>query len=570
VAPDLAAFADYWSEATGAVVYDGSVDGLAEALTALAGDERRLDRLAGAPLPAYRDPLAPYGGPLPPSRHPRAQSGLATAAGQRVLAVAPEAAPGLPRRLVSRGLRVVPRPAVDWVSRRLPGSLRRRLGGVSDWGGELERRRRLERTSAFELRLLDISDVDDPDVTVVIPVYNQGEFVMDAIMSVFEQTYESWEIVVVDDGSSDAVTVAMLDDLDLPRVRMVRQDNRGLSGARNTGMQLARGRYLVPLDADDEITPRFLERMVVLLEDHPGAAFAHCWAELFGDVHTLWVTRPFNPYVQLMSNSVVGCVLMRREAFEEVGGYDETMLAGNEDWELWVRLQEAGWGQVKLEEPLFRYRKHGVSMSVETEARFEEARIELARRHPRVYRREALARVKARHYPWVTVLAGPNADIARLARQTIVDAEVIVFGPDPPSTEALADRPWRVSMAEDLADAVAKSRGKFLIDWAAVIDAGPGAVEGLAEALEAEPGATAAAVEGVPRRILWRRWTVVDPDSGHVGRAEADVALRSVPCRLGEGLFPQAGWHEPDLSGAVLRQPPEIEGELPEWLETVE
>jgi O-antigen biosynthesis protein len=68
-----------------------------------------------------------------------------------------------------------------------------------------------------------------------------------------------------------------------------------------------------------------------------------------------------------------------------VGGYDETMTSGNEDWELWLRLQEAGWGQVQVPLPLFRYRKHGVSMSVATEARFEEGRRMVRDRHPSLY-----------------------------------------------------------------------------------------------------------------------------------------------------------------------------------------
>ena len=163
---------------------------------------------------------------------------------------------------------------------------------------------------------------------------------------------------------------------------MLRQENRGLSGARNAGMQLAQGRFLVPLDADDEIAPEFLEVLHSALEGRPDAAYAHCWSELYGDEEATWVARPFNPYQLALSNSVVGCVLLRAEAWKQVGGYDETMRNGNEDWDFWLRLLEVGWNQVQVRRPLFRYRRHGVSMSVTTEARFEAAREEIARRHP--------------------------------------------------------------------------------------------------------------------------------------------------------------------------------------------
>ena len=125
--------------------------------------------------------------------------------------------------------------------------------------------------------------VEEPAVTVVIPCFNQGRFLHDAIRSVFRQAYDSWEIIVVDDGSTEPHTKAVLRSLGYPRTRIIRQRNQGLPAARNAGMSAARGRYLVPLDADDELGFAFLPGTVDALERNPTAAFAHTWTRLFGN-----------------------------------------------------------------------------------------------------------------------------------------------------------------------------------------------------------------------------------------------------------------------------------------------
>ncbi len=232
-----------------------------------------------------------------------------------------------------------------------------------------------------------------------MPCFNHGRFVGDALVSVFEQSYESWEVVVVDDGSTDPETIAVLADLDLPRVEVLHQDNAGLPAARNTGIRASRGEFIVPLDADDELLPNYLSRMVETLDADPHAAFAHCWAELFGDVNWVWATRPYNPYTELLTNSVLQTATMRRAAWDEVGGYDETMLGGNEDWELWIRYQEAGWGNRQIREPLYRYRKEGISMSVTNEAAFDEGRRRIIDRHPALYEPTAIRLSKAEELP---------------------------------------------------------------------------------------------------------------------------------------------------------------------------
>ncbi len=565
VVPDLPAFRHYWSEATGALVYDGSVAGLTAAFHRLAADPGLAARLAAAPLPGYADPLAPYAD-LPAPRHPQAQAGLGTAAVQRVEAAL--AGPGrtsAAARAARAALRVLPEPAARLAVRVLPRSLKDRVRALASWPAEAERRTRAERLAALRRRAAagEFPELAAPEITVVVPCYDQAAYLDDAIASVFAQTLPSFEIVVVDDGSTDPAAVAAIDALRWPRTRVLRQPNRGLPAARNAGIAAARGRFVVPLDADDELAPTFLAELHDAISNRPDAAYAHCWAEMFGDVASIWATRPFNEYQMLLANSVVGCVLLRRSDWESVGGYDESMTSGNEDWELWLRLLAAGRGQVQVRAPLFRYRRHGVTMSVGTEARFEEERADLARRHPALYAAPALRRRKAQHYPWVSALVATPAAVESLAHQDHDDLEIVAA---PAAEEAAAGlaarRGWPVRGGGP--------QGKLVVDWDAVTAAAPHALRSMAHALEEAPGAAAAGPVGGPA-VLWRRWAIADADAEVAGTCDVDVFVQARVGRLGPGSHPDPdlevsrapGWPEVP----IRRQPPEVEGPVPNWIE---
>ena len=350
------------------------------------------------------------------------------------------------------------------------------------------------------------------------------------------------------------------------RTRVIRQANQGLSAARNTGMSAARGTYVVPLDADDELEPQFLEKMVAALEPEPEAAFAACRARLFEDIDAVWVPRPYNPYQLLLSNSIIGCVLLRRDAYLAVGGYDETMRHGNEDWDLWIRLIKAGWDVVEVPDVLFRYRKHGISMSVETEARFEQGRAEIVERHPDLYAADHLARMKADHYPLVTVIAASETDPSGLETQDLADAEVVTIGDPTPAWKDVADeRGWRIRGASTLDDAVALASGKFVVRWSGVAGVADDTLALLAERLETDPNAGAARTDDPEPLVVVRRWSLLDPG------APSTVATVDTPgsatAPLAPGQFPDPDWTFPDVIDdvPVQRQRPEEEGHIPSW-----
>jgi glycosyltransferase involved in cell wall biosynthesis len=550
IVPDLPAFDGILDEATGALVYDGSSDGLTAALRRVIEDADLRHRLATAPVPTYSDPLGPYRDAAK-VRHPRSQAGLATAAVQNLEAERADTPPAAYRGRGQGVLRFVPAPVARAAVLILPQWAKDRFRPVADWRREQERRAEVEREAAVQDRVAagEFAELDRPQVSIVIPCYNQGRFLDGAIRSVFEQTMDSFEVIVVDDGSTDPETALVIDGLDWPRTRVIRQENQGLAAARNTGMGHARGEFVVPLDADDELAPEFLDRLIAELDANPKAAFASCWARLFGDIDAVWATRRYNPYQLLLSNSVVGCVLLRHAAWNEVGGYDVTMGNGNEDWELWVRLMEAGWEAVDVHEPLFRYRKHGVTMSVETEARFEEGRKAIVDRHPDLFSQERLSALKRAHYPLLSILVPEGAEQGLPPDQDLTDAEVGAVG-------------------EILDDAVKAARGKYVVHWAGVTGSEPGTLSRLADFLEEHPDVGGAATNDDRPIVLVRRWSLSDPDAPtHIDALDIAGSGRD---QLAPGAFPDPAWMVPEIIDEVpvQRQPPEEEGRLPTWAAT--
>ncbi|HTO11121.1 MAG TPA: glycosyltransferase [Candidatus Binatia bacterium] len=203
-----------------------------------------------------------------------------------------------------------------------------------------------------------------PRVSVVVPCYDLGRYLDEAIDSVLSQTYQDVEILVIDDGSRDPATVALLDDYRRPRTRVLRTPNRGLAAARNLGVAEARGVYLCALDADDRLAPTFLERAVALLDADPALAFVSSWLETFGDETWLWRQDACDLVTLLGEDTVHTAAVVRRAIVQEVGGYATDMgVAGYEDWDLWLSIVERGHRGTIIPEVLFHYRRRAGSMS---------------------------------------------------------------------------------------------------------------------------------------------------------------------------------------------------------------
>lgn len=204
-----------------------------------------------------------------------------------------------------------------------------------------------------------------PRVSVLVPCYNLGAYLDEAVESVLAQTFQDFEILVVDDGSTDPATIQLLDGYERPKTTIYRTSNRGLAAARNFLVERARGEYLCALDADDRLHPRYLERTVAALDGDPSLGFASTKMEMFGHETGVWPDDTRCDLVTLLCHDPVHCAaLVRRAAVLAVGGYDQGMRhQGNEDWDLWISLTEAGHGGVVLDEVLFFYRRREGSMS---------------------------------------------------------------------------------------------------------------------------------------------------------------------------------------------------------------
>jgi glycosyltransferase involved in cell wall biosynthesis len=203
-----------------------------------------------------------------------------------------------------------------------------------------------------------------PLVSIVIPCYNQGPFLADSIGSVLASTMDDYEIIVVDDGSSDGETCRILDVLNYPRTRLLRTTNSGLAAARNNGIAEARGHYILPLDADDRIAPTYLEKGAAILESRPEVGIVYCSGELFGARSGPIEAPSYTLGRMLFSNLIFSCALFRRSDWEACGGYDPGMVHGCEDWDFWLSLIERGRKVVRLPEVLFYYRIREDSMNL--------------------------------------------------------------------------------------------------------------------------------------------------------------------------------------------------------------
>jgi len=197
-------------------------------------------------------------------------------------------------------------------------------------------------------------DTPTPEISVVLPCYNSHLHLQETLDSLRAQTYRDFEIVLVDDGSDDPDTIAYLDAMP-DDVRMVRQINMGLPAARNTAFRNARGTYVLPLDCDDWLEPTYLERAIATLKASPHKTVVYSHLNVFGDVSGV-LRKNYNFFEQLFLNQLPYCLLMPKAAWQEIGGYDETMRQGYEDWEFNIRLGIHGYFGVAMSEPLFHYR----------------------------------------------------------------------------------------------------------------------------------------------------------------------------------------------------------------------
>lgn len=195
-----------------------------------------------------------------------------------------------------------------------------------------------------------------PKVSVIIPCYNQGEFIDEAVDSVLNQTYQDFEIIIVNDGSSDELTQNILKNYDKPKTKVIHTANQGLAAARNNGINEAAGEYILPLDADDKIGSTYLEQAVLILDKNPEVGIVYCEAQLFGQARGKWELPEYSIEEMLINNVIFCSGFFRKKDWKRVGGYDPEMRYGWEDYDFWLSLIELGVSVYQVPQILFYYR----------------------------------------------------------------------------------------------------------------------------------------------------------------------------------------------------------------------
>ncbi len=228
-----------------------------------------------------------------------------------------------------------------------------------------------------------------PRISVIIPCFNLGHFIDEAVQSVLAQSFQDFEILILDDGSTDAATVERLASLSYPGTRVCREPNRGLAAARNFLIARASGEFLCALDADDRLHPEYFAKALQRFAADPGLTFVSAWLREFGSQEGVWRQDRCDLATLLAEDTVLTAALVRRDVIVALGGYDEHMPSpGNEDWDLWIRVVKAGHRGTIIPEELFYYRKRPNSMSAACTSRdvhLETVRY-LFRKHEDAYR----------------------------------------------------------------------------------------------------------------------------------------------------------------------------------------
>lgn len=198
-----------------------------------------------------------------------------------------------------------------------------------------------------------------PLVSVIIPSYNLGQYLPEALQSVKDQTLGSWECIVVDDGSKDnSVEIASQWAKEDERFSVTGIPNDGVHAARNKGVELALGKYVLFLDSDDKLEPDCLENAVPVLESSPEVKIVYGLARRFGDGIKPGIvdTPPFSMERMLGYNCIYVTALVRRADVLAAGGFKADMEGGLEDWDLWLGVLEQGGTALRVDKVFFSYR----------------------------------------------------------------------------------------------------------------------------------------------------------------------------------------------------------------------
>ena len=226
-------------------------------------------------------------------------------------------------------------------------------------------------------------------VSVIMPCYNQADFLSETLDCLKRQTLTEWECIMVDDGSVDNTDEVARKYCEADnRFIYIKQENQGPSAARNNGIAHSHGKYILPLDSDDLIGEDYLKKASEILDNNKEIKVVYCRASFFGTKSGEWKLPDFQWNSFLVWNCIFCTAMFRRSDFDRTPGYNKNMRDGYEDWDFWVTLLKTGGEVHRIPEILFFYRQKESSRDKDLRSdavKLENARVQIVRNHPEVY-----------------------------------------------------------------------------------------------------------------------------------------------------------------------------------------
>ena len=270
-----------------------------------------------------------------------------------------------------------------------------------------------------------------PKVSVVTPCFNYGKYLQAAVESVIGQTYQNFEIIIINDGSTDntkEVAESIIAKYPNYSIRLINQKNSGQPAiSRNRGILEANGEYILCLDADDMLLPTMLEKCMNILEQDRSIAIAYTDRQDFDGVNQIVQAKNYDFSQLKYANHISYCALFRREVWDKIGGY-RTNIKGCEDWDFWVAAGARGYFGRRIPEPLFKYRRHDTGVYQEVLENYNTKFAQIILNNQEIYNESDLnravirvgkkAKIQSDAFPLVSVIV-PTLNRPEMLKETL-------------------------------------------------------------------------------------------------------------------------------------------------------
>jgi len=250
----------------------------------------------------------------------------------------------------------------------------------------------------------------EPPISVIVTCYNDGLFLKECIGSVTESTYKNIEIIIVDDYSTDPITISLLHDLETSGMKVLKKKcNKGVGDSRNMGIQIASAAYILTIDADDLVQPAYIGKAIQQLEN--GYEVVYSNVRNFGEINSVRIAPEFSIPLLLTGNFIASCSAFTKEIWSKTGGFDVEMEC-YEDWEFWINIASKGGKFFHLNEALFDYRRKSISRNSKCENPTKRAKIVeyVSSKHSAIYSKYMSEIISNLH----STISSMHLDIMRL------------------------------------------------------------------------------------------------------------------------------------------------------------